>query len=534
VECAALAAHNQARQYGGAYKKMNTFQEFVMSSLSVLRRTSRSATALVTAIALAVSGCGGDANFGALLTKPAVKPLPLTKSVFASGESISLNGIAAPATSAALTFADGQRYALPLMPDGSVLVPVISSAQAGQAVSLSVLTAQGEYRAAGIRLQQIAVGTSKPGVATLVYLEASIAHLDSAIDEMVTLAEATQVPEAEELLAMRGSLEQLHVAVASVQAGTPVELSAPGAAQKVLIDSEQLAVLDQYIMALLKTTSRADPGIARANGTVLLAAATASPIPTVDCVAIIGTSTTQEDQAFCANLRVQLTSDVLIHYTGMVGTAGALIAASLAALTALGVVSLAGTAALIGAVSVAMIVAANAIGIALQGASAYGTGSPKGIDIRENVKNLIDTARSLVVGQLTKLFPDGGSALVKQLIAAISALVSSKLFDIYDQFVARLTKAVGNCVAQANSGGQGSFARRYDFGNARSLRLAYNAYDVPDQFSVSDGSGDIGGTGGLVSGAGTLALTTTSNFVTVKVNAPRAGTAWTYSLSCAN
>lgn len=518
-----------------------------MSAQTNFRRTSRSATALVTAVALAVGGCGGgEIRLSVPHTKPAVKPLTLSKSAYTSGESISLAVLPSPATSAALTFADGQRFSVPLMPDGSVMVPVVTSALAGQAVQLSVVTAQGEYQSADLRLQQIVVGTSKPGIATLVYLQTSIAHLDSAIDEMMTLSANPLVPEAAELLAMRASLEQLHIAVESAQAGTPVELTAAGAAQKLYIDGAQLAVFDQYILALMKTTAKAVPAAAAGmpaafarpaaglTDTRLAAAVTSSPIPSRDCVAIIGIDTTPEDQGFCRNMQAQLTSDVLIHAAGMVGTVGGLVAGSLVALTALGVVSLGGTALVIGAASIATIVIANLIGTALQGASAYGTGTTKGIDVRENIKNLIDVARSLVVGQIAKLFPNGGSELYKQLYGAVRELVSSKLFDLYDKFIADVTKQVSGCTAQATSGGQGSFAGRYDFGSARALRLTYDAFSVPDQFTITDGSGMLGGTAGLVSGTGTILVTTTGNFVTVKVNAPNAGTGWNYSITCAN
>ncbi len=84
------------------------------------------------------------------------------------------------------------------------------------------------------------------------------------------------------------------------------------------------------------------------------------------------------------------------------------------------------------------------------------------------------------------------------------------------------------------AGGQGNFARRYDFEIPRALRLDYEAYGQPDAFSVHDSSGELATTGGLVSHAGTFFANATSRFVTAKVNAPAAGTLWNYTIACVN
>ncbi len=93
---------------------------------------------------------------------------------------------------------------------------------------------------------------------------------------------------------------------------------------------------------------------------------------------------------------------------------------------------------------------------------------------------------------------------------------------------------LGACSAQQSSGGQGSFVKAHNM-NASSGVSAfyYQAYDIPDQFTVSTFDGAVFGTPGLVSGSSTVQLNIPRNGIfVVSVNAPRSNTAWNYNLSC--
>ena len=93
---------------------------------------------------------------------------------------------------------------------------------------------------------------------------------------------------------------------------------------------------------------------------------------------------------------------------------------------------------------------------------------------------------------------------------------------------------LGSCQSQQASGGQGTFARTYNMGQASgSVTFAYDAYTIPDAFQVSSGGTIVFTTGGLVSGTGQKSFALTgSPLVFVAVSAPQSGTAWQFSLTC--
>jgi hypothetical protein len=492
-----------------------------------------------------LSGCGGGHDNSQ--PQPPVSQQPdqtaaqtftLEKSTYSSGEKIKLDGLPSRADSATLAFADGQTFNLPVLPDGNLLTPVATQALLGKPGKLSIKTGSGTFESNSFELQPLKITTSKPGIATLIYLEASLANINSAIDELTTLSNDAQNPEAMELSGLRDNVSTLRDAVIQVQSGNAVEISAPGATQKYVIDSQQLEIFDQYITALLNITAAQPAPVATDQGRPVLLAnisgtrllASTSAINSLDCSGLAQ----QDDRAWCANMRTQIANDYIINYAGMVGTVGGATAAALAALAAIGVAGTAFPAAIIGAVALGAVVVANGVAGTVQGASAYGTGTSKGTDVRQNIKNLTDAARDFTLGQIVKLFPNGGSELITEVYGTLTSLAIDKYGDRVDALVKNATNVITNCTAQASSGGQGSFARRYDFGAGKNLVLQYNAYNIPDQFSVFDATGEIAGTGGLVSGSGQLSLTSTGQFVTVKVTAPNTGTAWDYSISCAN
>lgn len=95
---------------------------------------------------------------------------------------------------------------------------------------------------------------------------------------------------------------------------------------------------------------------------------------------------------------------------------------------------------------------------------------------------------------------------------------------------------LGGCQVQQNSGGQGTFVKAHNMNSSSGLSVFfYDAYSIPDQFTVSTFDGIVFGTPGLVSGSGTQNLNIPRNgILVVSVNAPRDGTAWEYNLSCPN
>lgn len=500
---------------------------------------------------IAIGGCGGSRDSQPSVAVPVVSPFILTKTVYSTGDSIALSELPSAATAATLTFNDGQKFSIPIMPDGSVMVPVLIPSLVTQTVKLSVSTAKGEFRSQDIRLEPITINTSKPGVATLIYLDSSIANLNSAIDELVTLSGDPLTADTTELGEIRETLVKFRDAIIQAQSGTPFELSAPSDTSKFYIDNMQLGVFDQYVMAMLNTTARGTTANVSTlqqrlalgtkvshdtppDSSIRLHSLLISDGPLTNASINCGGLTDQADRAWCANMATQITNDYIINYAGMVGVAGGTASAALGALSAIGIAGVAFPAAILGSVALGTVVVANMVGAGVQAASVYGTGSAKGTDVRNNMSNLVNTARGYVTGNIAKLLPNGGSELIKKVNSTVTKIVAPAVFDAYDKLVEKYTKVVSACSAQATSGGQGNFANRYDFGSARALTLSYDAFSVPDQFSVFDESGSLTSTGGLVSGSGALKFTTTAQFVTVKVAAPSAGTAWNYSINCAN
>lgn len=93
---------------------------------------------------------------------------------------------------------------------------------------------------------------------------------------------------------------------------------------------------------------------------------------------------------------------------------------------------------------------------------------------------------------------------------------------------------LGGCQVQQNSGEQGTFVKAHNMSSSSGVSVFfYDAYTIPDQFTVSTFNGVVFGTPGLVSGSGTQNLNIPKNGIfVVSVNAPRDGTAWEYNLSC--
>jgi hypothetical protein len=94
---------------------------------------------------------------------------------------------------------------------------------------------------------------------------------------------------------------------------------------------------------------------------------------------------------------------------------------------------------------------------------------------------------------------------------------------------------VDECQVATSSGGQGAFTTAHFVGGPGSVSFSYDAFAIPDAFSVTIAGGDSFSTGGLVSGAGSATLTAGPRaFAFVSVSAPQDSTQWTYTIGCAS
>ncbi|HEY0721185.1 MAG TPA: hypothetical protein VGE50_08020 [Gammaproteobacteria bacterium] len=94
--------------------------------------------------------------------------------------------------------------------------------------------------------------------------------------------------------------------------------------------------------------------------------------------------------------------------------------------------------------------------------------------------------------------------------------------------------AIGSCNSSTGSGGQGTFSFAHYVGaGSGSVNFFYDAYSIPDAFTVSTSSGQKFTTGGLVSGSQSVDIALADEpLVFVSVSAPESGTAWEYTLGC--
>jgi len=95
-------------------------------------------------------------------------------------------------------------------------------------------------------------------------------------------------------------------------------------------------------------------------------------------------------------------------------------------------------------------------------------------------------------------------------------------------------EAIAACEAVQASGGQGAFTNVHFVGaGSGDVEFFYDAYTVPDAFTVSVGGATRFSTGALVSGSQTAIVSIAGEqFVFVSVSAPESGTSWEYALSC--
>lgn len=94
---------------------------------------------------------------------------------------------------------------------------------------------------------------------------------------------------------------------------------------------------------------------------------------------------------------------------------------------------------------------------------------------------------------------------------------------------------LGQCQTLTQSGGQGTFSYASDVGSASgTVSFSYNAYSIPDAFTVTNADQTVFTTNGLVSGTGGNSFPISASTVFVTVSAPNNGTAWDFVLGCAS
>ena len=94
------------------------------------------------------------------------------------------------------------------------------------------------------------------------------------------------------------------------------------------------------------------------------------------------------------------------------------------------------------------------------------------------------------------------------------------------------TQPLGSCDVSTGSGGRGTFTFAHNVG-VGVVQFYYDAYSIPDRFTVRNAGGIQFDTGRLVSGSRTVTLNLSTPIVFVSVSAPRSGTLWEYSIGCA-
>ncbi len=106
------------------------------------------------------------------------------------------------------------------------------------------------------------------------------------------------------------------------------------------------------------------------------------------------------------------------------------------------------------------------------------------------------------------------------------------------QFDCQCSLCTTQCPTNQRSGGQGFTSFTVElFKTTGKITVSYDMYTIPDELNIYYEGTKIFTTGGLVSGARTLAVsygsaTSKTTFVTVEVNAPTVNTQWTVSVSC--
>lgn len=100
-------------------------------------------------------------------------------------------------------------------------------------------------------------------------------------------------------------------------------------------------------------------------------------------------------------------------------------------------------------------------------------------------------------------------------------------------FTAQVTP-ISACMVSQSSGGQGTFTNVHTVGaDAGTVQFSYDAFSIPDAFTVRQDGRTLFSTGGLVSGQRTVTVQSSGGFVFVSVSAPQSGTAWNYQIGCA-
>jgi hypothetical protein len=150
--------------------------------------------------------------------------------------------------------------------------------------------------------------------------------------------------------------------------------------------------------------------------------------------------------------------------------------------------------------------------------------------------NTVHTIDGTIMGDGTFSVQDqAGSLTINGVVDDVSGDVTGSFSSAMgDGTITGMAEALGDCSVSQGSGGRGtfSFAHFVGFGTGRVL-FFYDAYSIPDAFTVSTASGVKFTTNGLVSGSNTISVPIDEEpTVFINVSAPRSGTAWEYNLGC--
>lgn len=145
-----------------------------------------------------------------------------------------------------------------------------------------------------------------------------------------------------------------------------------------------------------------------------------------------------------------------------------------------------------------------------------------------------DLSGTIDDGTLAAESDDGSVAIDGSIDDSTGELTGTYRYDTDNGSVTGSAEELGACSINRGSGGQGTFSYAHYVGQGTgAVSFCYDAYSIPDQFTVSTRNGVKYTTGGLVSGSKTVSISIDDEpVVFVNISAPRSSTAWEYTLGC--
>ncbi|MEM8710125.1 MAG: hypothetical protein AAGG01_04170 [Planctomycetota bacterium] len=139
-------------------------------------------------------------------------------------------------------------------------------------------------------------------------------------------------------------------------------------------------------------------------------------------------------------------------------------------------------------------------------------------------------------GTISCMGADSGGASMVTIQADLVGSVVTGVFDRDGEMgaVDGNSEPLGECDVNQQSGGQGTFTFAQFIGTGQGVvQFRYEAFTIPDAFTVSTSEGVRFSTNGLVSGEQFIDIPVNNEpIVFVSVSAPQNGTLWNYTLGC--